>query len=123
MRDAPTCHLADISVVCLGLSLSETLLASVKSPRLHRFSRSVLNGCRFLISAWACKSTLRVHTSRHVISGTRPSRSLFLHGCEMKAGVGRTGNEASISAGYYVSAVHVSLWHKWTIPLSTLLLS
>ena len=57
MRDAPTCHLAAISV---GLSLSETLLASVKSPRLHRFSRSVLNGfsngCRFLISAWACKS-------------------------------------------------------------------
>ena len=39
-----------------------------------------------------------VHTSRHVISGTctRPSPSLFLHGCEIKAGVGRTGNEASV---------------------------
>ncbi len=45
--------------------------------------------------AWACKSTLRVNTSRHVISGTRPSRLLFLHGCEIKAGVGRTGNEAT----------------------------
>ena len=47
-------------------------------------------------SAWACKSTLRVHTSRHMISGTRPSPSLLLHGCEIKAGVGRTGNEAML---------------------------
>ena len=47
-------------------------------------------------SAWACKSTPRVHTSRHVISGTRPSPSLLLHGCEIKAGVGRTGNEAML---------------------------
>ena len=30
----------------------------------------------------------------YVIIGTRPSPSLFLHGCETKAGVGRTGNEA-----------------------------
>ena len=30
-----------------------------------------------------------------MIIGTRPSPSLFFHGCETKAGVGRTGNEAS----------------------------
>ena len=36
------------------------------------------------------------NTSQHVISGIRPSPSLFLHGCEIKAGVGRTGNEANV---------------------------
>ena len=79
----------------MGLSLPIGLSASVNSPRLRRFSHSVLSGCRSLISAWACKSTPHVNTSRHVIIGTRPSPSLFLHGCETKAGVGRTGNEAN----------------------------
>ena len=56
-RDAPTWHIVAISAVCLGLSLPERLPASVNSPRLHRFSHSVLNGCHclFKISAWACK--------------------------------------------------------------------
>ena len=71
------------------------LPASVNNPRLCCFSHSVLNGCHFLISAWAYKSTLHVNMSRHVIIGTRPSPSLFLHDCETKAGVGRTGNEAT----------------------------
>ena len=48
-------RLVTISAVCLGLSLPVGLPASVNSPRLRRFSHSVLNGCRFLISAWACK--------------------------------------------------------------------
>ena len=52
VRDASTSHLATISVVCLGLMLAEGLSASVSSPRLHRFSRSVLNGCRSLNSAY-----------------------------------------------------------------------
>ena len=34
-------------------------------------------------------------TSRHVIIGTKPFPLLFLHGCEIKAGAGRTGNEAN----------------------------
>ena len=62
--------------------------------------------------------------SRHVISGTRPSPSFFLHGCEIKAVVGRTGNEATVlhcvSAFitcpicyvicYYATAVYSSFW-------------
>ena len=37
---------------------------------------------------------MHVHETRHVIIGTRPSPLLFLHSCEINAGVGRTGNEA-----------------------------
>ena len=95
MRDAPTCRLATIRSVCayrcpkdclpqstaLGSTIDNRARYVLSYLCLHRFSRSVLNGCsngyRFLISVWACKS-------------------LFLHGCEIKAGVGRTGNEASI---------------------------
>ena len=51
-RDDPTCHLATISVVCLGLSLPEGLSASVNSPRLHYFSHSVFDGCCFQL-VWA----------------------------------------------------------------------
>ena len=54
-------------------------------PRLHRFTHSVLINAWALKSQYACKSTLRIHTSWHMISGTRPSHSLFLHGCEIKA--------------------------------------
>ena len=63
VRDAPTCHLAAISAVCLGLFSPEGLSASVNSPRLRHFSHSVLKGCRYSISTWAYKSTLPVNTS------------------------------------------------------------
>ena len=37
-------------------------------------------------AAWACKSTLHVNTSRHVIIGTRPSPSLFSTAARQKQG-------------------------------------
>ena len=46
---------------------------------------------------WAYKSTLRVRTSRPIIISTFPLT--FHHGC-VKAGAGRTGNEARITYGY-----------------------
>ena len=64
-------------------------------------------------AVWAYKSTLHVNTSRHVIIGTRPSPSLFLHGCEIKAGVGRTGNEANaVSRGKYSQAFFLRVKKK-----------
>ena len=89
-RDAPTCHLVAISAVCLGLSLPEGLPAFFNSPRLRCFSHSVLNGCR--TAAWACKSTYV--TARDSCYQALPLA--FSTRLRDKAGVGRTGNKASM---------------------------
>ena len=50
-------------------------------------------------------------TSLHVIIGARPSPSLFLHGCKTKAGVGRTGNEATHEVHLCISVPEAGYVH------------
>ena len=76
-RDAPTCHLVAISAVSVILCLADAVFQLVRG--------------HVSTAAWHVSPP----TSLHVIIGTRPSPSLFLHGCETKAGVGSTGNKAN----------------------------
>ena len=86
-------RLIAISADCLGLSLPVGLPASVNSPRLPISVILCLTDAVFYLvcehvstAVWVCKSTLHVNTPRHVITGTRPSPSLFSTAARQKQG-------------------------------------